>query len=100
MSTEETLSLAASLRHLAALVEANPFLEDALSLDLRYLWAHQKDPALLDRFAEAFNVEVRRAVYHVVTETQVGCIGVLLQCRTEEYEKATGKTVDNTAVTA
>ncbi len=60
--------------------------------------------ARLDDFASKFGVEVRHSVHgdgkrYSVVEVKVSSHEFRLQCRTEDYEAATGKTVDS-AVTS
>lgn len=97
--------LAAALRVLANMIDEHPEIAgwyEYPAIDEHIVGA---TTAGLDRLAEIFEVAVRHLVHanggrFSSVATKLGPLEVRLQCMTEDYEKATGKTVDPAAVTA
>ncbi len=107
---DRTERIGEKLRKLADVLDKNPALEQfpALfgynfrALDFGY---HRvgAEAAELDQFADAFGVEVTHVVHgeraeepgarYSGVETSIDGVQFRLQCRTEDYELATGKTV-------
>lgn len=111
MSSNETPSLAASFRMLADLLEEQPVLEQWFRFSPGFAVHQFKDGAgRLDTFADMFGVTVQHQVHgansgepgarYSAVETAVGGINLRMQAHTEDYEKASGKTIDNAAVSS
>jgi hypothetical protein len=109
---DRTERIGEKLRKLADILDNNPALEQfpalfGYSIRTSNFAYHRvgDEAAELDQFAAAFGVEVTHRVHSETAEepgarysgVEASVDGVLfsLQCRTEDYEKATGKTVDN-----
>lgn len=102
MSTDPK-ALAAAVAQLADLIDAKP----EIAVCFQYITTHLvgEEARALDLFAEMVGGLPKHSVHHdgvrfTVLDTHIGPFEIKLQCHTEDYEKATGKTVDNTAVTA
>ncbi|WP_409186679.1 hypothetical protein F9C11_21560 [Amycolatopsis sp. VS8301801F10] len=101
MSTDPK-EFAAALRVLANMVDAHPeiagwYMGPGIGQHL-----NGEKAAALDSFAGLFEAEVEHAVHSdgerfSDVETVMGPLSLRLQCRTEDYEKATGKKIDNVA---
>jgi hypothetical protein len=109
MSTAK--ALAARLRELADFLDAHPELEkfpELFDADMAF-GKHEFDDqaAQLDVFAETFGVKITHTVHGSNTRnpgaryssvyTEVDGRHIFLQAYTEDYEKATGKTVEATS---
>ena len=104
-------ALAAHLRNLADFLDAHPELEKFPELFQGYdnFGKHEFDEqaAQLDVFAEVFGVKIEHRVHGPNTRkpgarfssvgTAIDGHHVFLQAYTEDYEKATGKTVEATS---
>ncbi|MGW4484295.1 hypothetical protein ACWEOE_10705 [Amycolatopsis sp. NPDC004368] len=104
MSTDPK-ELAAAFRVLANLIDEHPKIAGWFRHP--YFGEHltADEAADLDGFVEVFEAPMNyrdhaNGTRFMFAETTLGPLVLHLQCYTEDYEKATGKTVDNTAVTA
>jgi hypothetical protein len=106
--TEQAPGLAVALRQLAAFVDAHPTLEqfpEIFGIDPVCFGHHWFGAAAakLDTFAQEFGGEIKHTVHpngtrysHITFE--VDGVEFQPQAYTEDYEKATGKTIDNGGV--
>lgn len=103
MNADEKPTLADSYRRIADLLDNHPQISDWYTHP-RALGNHVtgEETAWLDQFAELFNVPIehdqtpnsQNGNFYSVVETCIEGIAVRLQCLSEDYEKATGKTIE------
>lgn len=103
MTSNDNPTLADSYRRIADLLDKHPEIASWYTHP-RGLGNHVvgEQAAWLDQFAELFNVPIEHdqkpnsesGKFYSVVETRIGGLDVRLQCISEDYEKATGKTIE------